>query len=84
MLKDVLKSTKFLCFVGGAAAAFICGKIAKCEKTRELCVHGLAKGMKLKHDAQTAVQNLKEDAQDVYYDAMTEADIDAAKPVEEA
>ena len=42
MLKDVLKSTKFLCFIGGAAAAVIGGKVLKCEKTRELCVQGLA------------------------------------------
>ncbi len=75
MLKDVLKSAKFLCFVGGAAAAVIGGKVLKCEKTRELCVQGLAKGMKIKHDAQTSMQNLKEDAQDLYYDAMTEADV---------
>ena len=31
--------------------------------------------MKIKHDAQTSMQNLKEDAQDLYYDAMTEADV---------
>ena len=75
MLKDVLTSEKFLCFVGGIAAAVVCTQVLKCNKTRELCVQGLAKGMKFKHDTQTAIQNLKEDAQDIYYDAMTEADV---------
>ena len=75
MLKKVLKSAEFLCFIGGAAAAVIGGKILKCGKTRELCVQGLAKGMKLKHDAQTTMQNIKEDAQDLYYDAMNEAEV---------
>lgn len=78
MLKKCLTSAKFLCFAAGAAAAVVGGKILKCEKTRELCVKGLAKGMKAKHDAQTAIQNLKEDAQDIYYDAVMESDIDEA------
>ncbi|MBR6399666.1 MAG: DUF1490 domain-containing protein [Firmicutes bacterium] len=81
MLKDVLTSEKFLCFIGGIAAAVVGTKVLKCEKTRELCVQGLAKGMKFKHDTRTAVQNLKEDAQDVYYDAMAQAD--TAEPAAE-
>lgn len=76
MLKKILENTKVLCFIGGAAAAVIGGKILKCPKTRELCVKGLAEGMKMKHDAQTAMQNIKEDAQDIYYDAMNEASED--------
>ena len=76
MLKKCLESTKLLCFIGGAAAAVIGGKILKSKKARELCVKGLAGGMKFKHDAQTAMQNLKEDAQDIYYDAMNEASED--------
>lgn len=75
MVKDVLTSEKFLCFVGGMAAAVFGAKVLKCAKTRELCVQGLAKGMKFKHDTQTAIQNIKEDAQDIYYDAMNEADV---------
>ena len=76
MFKKFIENTKVLCFIGGAAAAVIGAKILKCPKTRELCVKGLAGGMKMKHDAQTAMQNLKEDAQDVYFDAMNEASQD--------
>ncbi|MBQ9518712.1 MAG: DUF1490 domain-containing protein [Firmicutes bacterium] len=83
MLKDLLKNEKLVCFVVGAAAAIVGGKVLKCSKTRELCVQGLAKGMKLKHDTQTAMQNLKEDAQDIYYDAMTEAETDDSECTEE-
>ncbi|MBQ7265687.1 MAG: DUF1490 domain-containing protein [Firmicutes bacterium] len=69
MFKKCLENTKFLCFIGGAAAAVIGGKILKSKKTRELCVKGLAEGMKMKHDARVAFENLKEDAEDIYYDA---------------
>ena len=76
MFEKCLKSAKFLCFVGGAAAAVIGGEILKSKTARDICVKSLAKGMKIKHDAQAAMQNLKEDAQDIYYDAMQEADTD--------
>lgn len=78
MLSKILKSCKFICFVGGAVAAVIGGKVLKSDKTRQLCVKGLAKGMKLKHDAQVTLQNMKEEAQDICYDAMQEAEIGEA------
>ena len=34
-----------------------------------MAVNGLAKGMKLKKDALEALQNMKEEAEDIYYDA---------------
>ncbi len=74
MLAKCLKSCKAICFVCGAATAVICGKIVKSNAARNMCVKGLAKGMKLKHDAQATLQNMKEEAQDICYDAMQEAE----------
>ena len=58
------QNPKVLCFAGGVAAALVGAKVAKSPKTRELCVAGKAKGMKLQQDARVTLQNMKEDAQD--------------------
>jgi hypothetical protein len=76
MLSKYLKDCKVICFACGAVAAVIGSKIIKSDKTRQACVKGIAKGMKLKHDAQATLQNMKEEAQDICYDAMQEANID--------
>ena len=68
-LVDWLKNEKVLCFIGGVATATYGVKLLKSDKTRRVCVNGLAKCMKLQKDAQTAFQNVKEEAQDVCYDA---------------
>lgn len=74
MLSKCLKDCRLICFVCGAAAAIVGAKVVKSEKTRQACVKGLAKGMQMKHEAQAALQNMKEDAQDICYDAMQEAE----------
>lgn len=76
MLSKYLKDCRFICFACGAVAAVVGGKVLKSDKTRNACVQGLAKGMKLKHDAQVTLQNMKEEAQDICYDAMQEAEIE--------
>jgi hypothetical protein len=76
MLSKYLKDCRVICFVCGAVAAVIGSKIVKSNKTRQTVVKGIAKGMKLKHDAQATLQNMKEEAQDICYDAMQEANID--------
>lgn len=68
------KNEKLLCFLGGAAAATLGVKALKSNKTREVCVKSLAKGMKLQKDAQETFQNMKEDAADICYDAKQQAD----------
>lgn len=70
---DFYKKPCFLCFAGGVAAALVGGKVLKSPKTRELCVAGMAKGMKLQQDAQVTFQNMKEDAQDLCHEAKTRA-----------
>ena len=71
MICNWLKNEKTLCFLGGAAFASM--KLARSEKTRTICVKGLAKGMKLQQDAKVTLQNMKEEAQDICYDAKQEA-----------
>lgn len=61
--------------VGGAAAVIIGKKIVTAPKTRQLAVSGIAKGMKLHHDAKESFQNIKDEASDICYDAKTEAGI---------
>ncbi len=70
---NCLKSEKFLYFVGGIAAATVGVKALKSDTVRKACVSGLAKGMKIQKDAQAAFQTMKEDAQDLCYDAKVEA-----------
>ena len=58
-------------------------KVVKAKKTRELAVTGLAKGMKLKSDAQSALRSMKDEASDICYDAKVEAGIDDEEEVTE-
>lgn len=75
-MANIFKNEKFLCALGGAAAVIVGKKILTAKKTRQLAVSGLAKGMKLTHDAKEAFQNMKDEAADICYDAKVEADID--------
>ena len=70
-----LKNKKIAYFVGGIVTALVGTKILKSKKTRALCVSGLAKGMKLQKDAEAVFQSMKEDAQDICYDAKVESGI---------
>ncbi len=72
-LLDCIKNEKVLCFVGGVLAATYGVKAVKSEKTRKVCVSGLAKCIKLQNDAQEAFKNMKEEAEDICYDAKKEA-----------
>jgi len=74
MFSKCLKNERFLCFVGGIAAATLGVKALKSDKTRDLCVKGIAKGMKLQKDAQETFQNMKEEASDICFDAKQQTD----------
>ena len=78
---EVVSESEILCFAGGVAAALVGAKVAKSPKTRELCVAGMAKGMKLQQDARVTLQNMKEDAQDLCAEAKQKA---AQETAEEA
>lgn len=70
---ECFKNEKSLCFLGGIAAATLGVKAIKSQTARDLCVTGLAKGMKLHKDAQATFETMKEEAQDLCYDARVEA-----------
>ena len=78
MLK-CFKDEKFWCAVG----VIVGKKIITAKKTRQLAVTGLAKGMKLKSDAQSALRSMKDEASDICYDAKVEAGIDDEEEVTE-
>lgn len=73
-ITDFLKNEKVLSFAGGVLAATYGVKMLKSEKTRKACVSGLAKCIKLQNDAQETFKNMKEEAEDICYDAKQEAD----------
>lgn len=64
---------KLTAFVLGAAAALAGAKAVKSQTFYKLCVKGLAGGMRAQNDAKVIFENMKEDAQDMYYDAVCEA-----------
>ena len=67
------KNEKLWLVLAGAAGAVIGGKILRSPKTRELAVNGLAKGMKLRDDAKEELTNIKEEAEDICYEAHQKA-----------
>lgn len=58
-----------LIFAGGLLAGAAAKKVLENGTIRNLAVEGVAKGMKLKKSTQATLENLKEDAQDIRYDA---------------
>ena len=70
---NLFRHEKLICALGGAAAVIIGKKVITSKKTRQFAVTGLAKGMKLTHDAKEAYQNMKDEAADICYDAKAEA-----------
>lgn len=77
-MANILKNEKLLCALGGAAAVILGKKVITSPKARECAVKGLAKGMKLQSDARAAYQSMKDEAQDLCYDAKVEAGIEKA------
>ena len=75
-MSGLFKNEKFWLVLAGAAGAIIGGKILKSPKTRELVVNGLAKGMMLRDDAKAELTNMKEEAEDICYEARQKAKTD--------
>ena len=47
-------------------------KIATSDKVRSMCVSGLAKGMKFQQEAKETLQNMREEAEDMCYEAKSQ------------
>ena len=60
-MKEFFKSKELWTFVGGAVTAVVTSKFAKSNKARELAV---------KDNVEATVTSIKEDAQDVYAEAV--------------
>ncbi len=72
-MKNIWKNERLWCAVAGALTVIVGKKVVTSEKTRQLAVSGLAKGMKLHNDAKEVFQNMKDEASDICYDAKTKA-----------
>ena len=68
-MSSMMKNWKFWCFAGGVAA----GIFARSKTARKACVNGMAKVMLLKDSAAEVLQNLKDEAQDIYEEAKAKA-----------
>ena len=73
-LECLKKNQKLVCYVGGLATAYIGKKLLGSSTVRSACVSTLAKGMTL--------QNIKDEAQDLCFDAAAEAAASEEKDAE--
>ncbi|MBE6035937.1 DUF1490 domain-containing protein [Aminipila sp.] len=64
-------------FLGGIAAAVAGKLILKSDTARKVCVTTLAQGMKMQKEAKVGLQNIKEDAEDLCYEARQESEAKA-------
>jgi hypothetical protein len=69
-----IRSAKVLSFLGGVAAATVGTQILKSDFVRRGVVKALAKGMKLREDAMSAFEAMKEEAQDLCYEAKQQTE----------
>lgn len=69
---------KLIAFAGGAVATGLLQVVSKQPKVRAAAVNCMAKGIQMKADADEALQNIKDDAEDVCADARYEARVKAA------
>lgn len=77
-----ITNKKVLAYLGGIATATIGVKILKSTPIRKAAVKTIACGMKVRDDAMTTFETLKEDAQDVYQEARQTTE-DTEAPTEE-
>lgn len=69
----------WIMLLAGAAAAEGLRVVAKSKKTREIAVKGLAKGMQVSDCVKANVENLKEDAQDLYAEAQQQKNAESCE-----
>lgn len=72
-MNNIFKNEKLWLVVAGAAGAIVGQKVIASKAVRKLAVTGLAKGMKLSHDAKAAFQDMKDEAEDLCYEAKEQA-----------
>lgn len=70
---STITNRKLLAYLGGIATATVGVSILKSAPVRKATVNIVAGGMKLRDDAMTTIETIKEDAQDVYAEARSKA-----------
>lgn len=69
-LRPFIKEHKHaLLFAGGIATAVIGAKILKSQTTKDLVTQGMAGVISTKKDAEETFQDIRENAEDIVYDA---------------
>jgi uncharacterized protein DUF6110 len=68
-LNKIIKHKNLLLFAGGAASAIAAKKILKSETTKKFCVKTIAKVMEFQDQAEEAFQDVKDNAEDIRYEA---------------
>lgn len=69
LLPFVKEHKHALLFVGGIATAVVGAKILKSQTTKDLATKGMAGVISAKKDAEETFQDMKENAEDIVYDA---------------
>ena len=73
-MKDFFKKPTVLSFIGGVAATVVGTKFLKSSTARKIAVNSIASGLKLKDDAVSTYETIREDAQDLCYEAKSKND----------
>lgn len=68
-MNNIFKNEKAMLFVGGVLAGTLGLKALKSKATKKFCVNTLANGMKVQKEAQVLFETIKEDAEDMCYEA---------------
>ncbi len=66
-------SKHVLIYVGGLITATCGSKFLKSKCARKAAVNTLAKGMKLRNDVMSAFESIKEEAQDICFEAQKQS-----------
>ena len=61
---------EIIAFIGGLIVAKLAKVARKNPKVREYAVKGVAEGIKLQKGAKASLQDIKEEAEDIYKDAQ--------------
>ena len=72
-MNNILKNEKAMIFLGGVAAGTLGAKVLKSKAAKKFYVTTLANGMKIQKDAQELFESMKEDAEDLCFEARKEA-----------
>lgn len=72
-MKSVFKNQKAMLFLGGILTGTLGLKALKSKQAKKFYVSTLANGMKMQQDAQNLLQTMKEEAEDMCYEARQTA-----------